>query len=145
MGPRTLAKLQCPHCYSHNTQTAPTAYSQSVRIGEEGYKTVSAFGRALAPPRPQSEFIYPLSLAIVTFMFVDVFLPHLLGAAEFQWFFGLSFIDWHSLTVSGIVGALNGLRASAAAIRYNRTVGADEMDAWYTSAVCRRCGEHFQT
>ena len=144
MRTQSSAYMQCPHCRSHNTQSVPTAYSQSVRIGDGGYTTVSAFGRDLEPPRRESEFVYPVSLAIVTVLFVDAFLPYFLGAPEYEWFFGLSILDWRSLTVSGVVGAMNGLRAAAASIHHNRTVVEDKMEAWYTSAVCKRCGEHFQ-
>lgn len=136
--------MQCPKCYSHNTQSVSVAYGQSIRIGETGYRSVSEFGRELEPPQGRSEFGIPLVVAVNVFGLAVLSLPDMLAVTGISWLMGLKISSWLNLVASGAIAILVGVRVASSAFLHNMTKHRTEMRSWRRGVVCRRCGHRFR-
>lgn len=135
--------MQCPKCRSHNTQSVSVAHKQSVRTGDNGYQSISEFGRGLEPPPPRSEFAFPLGIAYMI-GFLMFFSSSELARKIGVWLPTIAdFINRRPFIFSTCVGLLAGLIVSISAIGFNVSTHRNQMDEWSKGIVCRRCGHRF--
>ncbi len=136
--------MQCPQCNSSYTQSVKMAYSQSVRIGENGSQSVSEFGRGLEPTTPRSELGAFFVVAMMVTCASLILLPSLSQIFDFSWLRGITSFDWPVVIASVVLGLFTGARSALAAGVHNVSVHRGEMRSWSRGVVCRRCGKQFQ-
>lgn len=136
--------MQCPRCRSRYTQSVKMAYTQSVRTGDNGYQSVSEFGKNLEPPPPRSEVAAFFVVAMLVTSAAIILLPALFELVEIKWLRGVSPFDWPVLVASMVLGLVAGARSAIAAAVYNASVHDGEMREWKRGVVCRRCGHRFR-
>ncbi len=136
--------MQCPRCKSGYTQSVEMAYSQSIRTGDTGYRSISEFGKTLEPPTPRSALGAFVVVAVLVTYASLFLLPLLSELTEIKWLSGMSLFDWPVVVVSIVLGLIAGYRSAVSALVHNELVHRGEMRDWARDVICRRCGHRFR-
>ena len=133
----------CTKCGSSNWQSIELAYSQSARISETGYQTISRFGQSLAPPEQRSLFGAPLFTAAGLGGGAFVFLPFLLAKQHNSTHTAFSLFESEIYVPAFSVAVVAFLVHLLVNFRYNFSQWPTKYAKWLQYRVCRTCGHRF--
>ena len=133
-------RSSCTQCGSSNWQSVELAHSQSTRISESGYQTVSKFCQSLAPPEQRSIFGAPLFSAAGLSSGTLVFLPVLLTEQHGSLHAAESMFDSQIYGPAFLVAVIAFLIHLMVNVRYNISLWPAKYAKWQGCRVCRRCG-----
>ena len=133
----------CTQCGSSNWQSIELAYSQSARVSESGYQTISKFGQSIAPPEQRSLFGAPLFTATGLGGGVFVFLPLLVAEQQNSAHAAFSLFDSRIYVPAVLVAVIAFLAHLLVNVRYNTSQWPAKYTKWQQYRVCRSCGHRF--
>ena len=135
----TDTNLSCPDCGSNYTQSISIAYARSVRTSDSGYKSISDYGKSIAPPQERDEKVRPTVVAFFTAAVCLLLLADLLDQTGIPAISNLSTFSWPVILGSCAIGWIVGLLDALPAIRYNVEVWPGLCEEWAEKMVCNRC------
>jgi len=133
----------CTQCGSSNWQSIELAYSQSARVSESGYQTISKFGQSIAPPEQRSLFGAPLFTAAGLGGGAFVFLPLLLAEQHNSTHGAVSPFQSELYVPAFLVAVIAFLVHFLVNARYNTIQWPAKYAKWQQYRVCRSCGHRF--